>query len=79
MVSNRSPHKAAAIELVRFLTSPQVQRFNAVNRGYAPTRPDLYEDPAVLVSNPFFGSLTGAEWGVSQFKHVDHHLRQFGA
>ncbi len=27
----------------------------------------------------FFGPLTGAEWGVSQFKHVDHHLRQFGA
>jgi len=28
--------------------------------------------------HPFFGRLTGAEWGVSQFKHVDHHLRQFG-
>ena len=38
MVSNRSVHKDAAIELVRFLTSRQVQRFNAINRGYAPTR-----------------------------------------
>src|SRR4051812_18788358 len=27
----------------------------------------------------FLGKLTGAEWGVSQYKHVDHHLRQFGA
>ena len=27
----------------------------------------------------FFGSLTGKEWGESQYKHVDHHLRQFGA
>ena len=27
----------------------------------------------------FFGTMTGAEWGVTQFKHVDHHLRQFGA
>jgi hypothetical protein len=26
----------------------------------------------------FFGRMTGAEWGVSQFKHLDHHLRQFG-
>lgn len=25
----------------------------------------------------FFGKLSGAEWGVSQFKHLDHHLRQF--
>ena len=28
--------------------------------------------------HPFFGRLTGAEWGISQFKHLDHHLRQFG-
>ena len=26
----------------------------------------------------FFGAMTGAEWGVTQFKHLDHHLRQFG-
>lgn len=26
----------------------------------------------------FFGALTGAEWGVTQYKHLDHHLRQFG-
>jgi hypothetical protein len=26
----------------------------------------------------FFGPLTGKQWGVSQYKHVDHHLRQFG-
>ena len=25
----------------------------------------------------FFGPLTGAQWGQTQFKHVDHHLRQF--
>lgn len=27
----------------------------------------------------FFGPLTGDEWGICQYKHVDHHLRQFGA
>lgn len=25
----------------------------------------------------FFGKLSGAEWGISQYKHLDHHLRQF--
>jgi hypothetical protein len=29
--------------------------------------------------HPFFGRMTGVEWGVTQYKHVDHHLRQFGA
>lgn len=28
--------------------------------------------------HPFFGKLSGHEWGVTQYKHVDHHLRQFG-
>jgi hypothetical protein len=28
--------------------------------------------------HPFFGRLTGKEWGETQYKHLDHHLRQFG-
>jgi hypothetical protein len=27
----------------------------------------------------FFGRLKGNEWGVLMHKHLDHHLRQFGA
>jgi len=27
----------------------------------------------------FFGRMTGDEWGVLMYKHLDHHLRQFGA
>jgi trehalose/maltose transport system substrate-binding protein len=57
MVSKASTHKSAAIELVRFLTSPEIQRVNATMRGYAPTRPRLYDDRAVLDANPFFGTL----------------------
>ncbi len=26
----------------------------------------------------FFGSMTPSEWAVLMYKHVDHHLRQFG-
>jgi hypothetical protein len=29
--------------------------------------------------HPFFGPLTPAEWDLLQWKHLDHHLRQFGA
>lgn len=28
--------------------------------------------------HPFFGELTPAEWDRLMYKHVDHHLRQFG-
>jgi hypothetical protein len=26
----------------------------------------------------FFGALSGKQWGETQYKHVDHHLQQFG-
>jgi len=28
--------------------------------------------------HPIFGKLTHEQWGKMQFKHLDHHLRQFG-
>ncbi|MGO9865415.1 MAG: DUF1569 domain-containing protein [Terriglobales bacterium] len=28
--------------------------------------------------HPFFGALTPHEWGTGMYKHLDHHLRQFG-
>ena len=45
-----------------------VQRFEA--KGAA----GITSDP-----HPFFGKLTTAEWDSLQWKHLDHHLRQFGA
>lgn len=37
--------------------------------------------PAALAQgpHPFFGVLTTSEWDTLQWKHLDHHLRQFGA
>lgn len=29
-------------------------------------------------THPFFGKLSSEEWGKLTWKHVDHHLRQFG-
>ena len=39
------------------------------------------EGAAGCTSHPhaFFGSLTSDEWAVLMYKHLDHHLRQFGA
>ncbi|MGE5108462.1 MAG: DUF1569 domain-containing protein [Sphingobacteriales bacterium] len=28
--------------------------------------------------HPFFGKFTPEEWAIFQWKHLDHHLRQFG-
>ncbi|HEV7232220.1 MAG TPA: DUF1569 domain-containing protein [Bacteroidia bacterium] len=29
--------------------------------------------------HPFFGKLSPSEWSTGMYKHLDHHLRQFGA
>jgi hypothetical protein len=36
--------------------------------------------PAVAATqtHAFFGALSGQEWGELMYKHIDHHLRQFG-
>lgn len=36
--------------------------------------------PSVIknLKHPFFGPMTAEEWDISQWKHLDHHLRQFG-
>jgi hypothetical protein len=28
--------------------------------------------------HPFFGPMTAEEWGIISYKHLDHHLKQFG-
>jgi hypothetical protein len=33
-------------------------------------------DPSPV--HPFFGKLTANEWATLAYKHLDHHLRQFG-
>lgn len=30
-------------------------------------------------THAFFGRLTGEQWGELMYKHIDHHLQQFGA
>jgi Protein of unknown function (DUF1569) len=37
-------------------------------------------NPASIAArtHPFFGKMSIEEWGILQWKHLDHHLRQFG-
>ena len=36
------------------------------------------EANATTHPHSFFGQLTQKQWGETQYKHLDHHLRQFG-
>ena len=45
-----------------------VERFSAGGAEHCTTRPHC-----------FFGPMTPLEWATMGYKHLDHHLRQFGA
>ncbi len=44
-----------------------IQRFQTGGESKCTTHP-----------HPFFGKLTPREWGIGMYKHLDHHLNQFG-
>ncbi len=69
-VSKFSKNPEVAADLVRYLTSPEVQKDRAVNGSYAPTIESLYEDPEVL-ANPLFAKLKPVlETAVARPSHV---------
>jgi hypothetical protein len=38
------------------------------------------QGPSIIknLTHPFFGEMSIEEWGILQYKHLDHHLKQFG-
>jgi trehalose/maltose transport system substrate-binding protein len=59
-VSRFSAHRREALELVRYLTSRDVQVKRSRSLSEAPTRPELYDLPEVLEPNPRFALLSQA-------------------
>ena len=57
MVSAYSKAPDAAVDLVHYLTTAEIQKKHAVDIGLLPTLPALYSDPDVLGKNPFFKNL----------------------
>jgi trehalose/maltose transport system substrate-binding protein len=52
-VSKYSKHKDAAIELVRYMTSPAVEKFDALTNSNVPTIVSVAKDKAVVKANPY--------------------------
>jgi trehalose/maltose transport system substrate-binding protein len=52
-VSKYSKHIPASIELIRYLTSPAVEKFDAIYNTNVPTIPKVAQDKAVVAANPY--------------------------
>jgi trehalose/maltose transport system substrate-binding protein len=52
-VSKYSKNPDASIEFVRYMTSPAVEKFDAIFNTNVPTIPSVAKDPAVVKANPY--------------------------
>jgi trehalose/maltose transport system substrate-binding protein len=72
-VSKYSKHKDASIELVRYLTSPAVQKYDAIFNTNVPTIPAVARIKAVVKTNPY---LTPAIANVARVTRPSKYLKQ---
>ena len=54
MISKYSKVPNASADLIRYLTSAEIQKKHAIELGLLPTLPDLYNDPDLQQKNPWF-------------------------
>ena len=52
-ISKFSKHKGASIELVRYMTSPAVEKFDAITNSNVPTIVSVAKNKAVVKANPY--------------------------
>lgn len=57
----------------RLVEAEKANLINLINR-FTATDSGAFEQ----ANHPFFGKMTADEWGILSWKHLDHHLLQFG-
>ncbi|MEO1448709.1 MAG: DUF1569 domain-containing protein [Bacteroidota bacterium] len=67
-----STFKVASASVNAFATE-QAQLINTLNKFYLEGR-----ERCKGAIHPMLGTFTPLQWAIGQYKHLDHHLRQFG-
>jgi len=80
MVTSPKPYKQNLPTDPTFVTLHQEHTFEEARQSLLNMidRYIAHQHQVADIPHPFFGKLTQKEWGCSQYKHLDHHLNQFG-
>jgi trehalose/maltose transport system substrate-binding protein len=62
-VAQYSENPLAAVEFVKYMPSPEVQLRRSIEGSFAPTVPELYDEPEAVAANPYYPSLKEVFFG----------------
>ena len=76
---NDKPWKKG-LPTAKFLKTREDKNFNSEKAKLEALLDETYthKDKSEWNSHPAFGYFTAQQWGQMQYKHLDHHLKQFG-
>jgi hypothetical protein len=61
-----------------FIMTGQEKDFEKEKQGLVNVVSNFKEENIVNEVHPFFGRMTKEQWSKAMYKHLDHHLQQFG-
>ncbi|HET9057399.1 MAG TPA: DUF1569 domain-containing protein, partial [Chitinophagaceae bacterium] len=72
------PYKESLPTDPTFITTGQVKDFEKEKSQLLQLVNNFSENNIARDAHPIFGKLTKEQWAKATWKHLDHHLRQFG-
>jgi hypothetical protein len=74
MHQNSPTHKEMLITEIKDFEKEKENLVREINHFVKSGRQEVKDH-----THPFFGKMSIEEWGIIAYKHLDHHIRQFGA
>lgn len=78
MLWNEKPYKQGLPTDKSFITTGTETDFTREKKALTDTIEQFTETNMVTNIHPVFGKLTKEQWSMACWKHLDHHLQQFG-
>jgi thiamine phosphate synthase YjbQ (UPF0047 family) len=75
---NEKPFKRNSPTDPSFIMTGHEKDFEKEKQGMIGMINDFKEENIKNEIHPFFGRLTKQQWSKAMYKHIDHHLQQFG-
>jgi hypothetical protein len=78
MIYNDKPFKRNMPTAKSFVMTGQEKNFEIEKQRLVNMINNFTEENIIKDVHPFFGKLTKEQWSKGTYKHLDHHLQQFG-